>query len=247
MGIVSTLFDLIFLFSAIIVGFILYPFWINFVYRFNMGEDIRSDGPTTHLQKRGTPTMGGMVFVITVFIVSIFFNRSRTQTLFPLFIASIAGLLGIVEDFTKVYRKSGLPGFIEYHFGNFFKNKIHTVEASSVNLWNRIWNAFKSASNVVGSGSDSGLQTYHKFIFQGVLALFVAYWTYVKLGWDFLWFPLIGNVHIGFLYPIFVFLLFIVILNSVAFTDGLDGLAGGLSVISFLSFWILARYWITTL
>jgi phospho-N-acetylmuramoyl-pentapeptide-transferase len=44
------------------------------------------------------------------------------------------------------------------------------------------------------------------------------------------------------LYPIIIFIFFIVVLNSVAFTDGLDGLAGGLGIIAFLAFWVIATY-----
>src|SRR3990167_9007002 len=101
--------QLLYLFLTVAITFILYPIWIKFVYKFQMGEEIRGDGPKTHLSKRGTLTMGGLVFIFTVSLVTFFLNRSRTQTLFPLFIASLAGLFGLIEDFSKVYKKSGLP------------------------------------------------------------------------------------------------------------------------------------------
>ena len=107
--------QLLYLFLTVAITFILYPIWIKFVYKFQMGEEIRGDGPKTHLSKRGTPTMGGLVFIFTVSLVTFFLNRSRTQTLFPLFIACLAGLFGLMEDFSKVYKKSGLPGFLHYH------------------------------------------------------------------------------------------------------------------------------------
>jgi len=239
MGTIGLMLDLLLLLLAFLISSVLYPFWINFVYRFQMGESIRGDGPMTHKKKEGTPTMGGMVFVFTVAVVSLIFNRSRTQTLFPLFVATISGLLGMLEDFTKVYKKSGLPGFFEYNFGRFFKRK--HFGSIRIRVFDKIWGFFKEISRTVGSSDDSGIQTYKKFIVQGLIAGFVSYWTYFKLGWDYIWFPLLGNVHIGFGYPIFIFLLFIVIFNAVAFTDGLDGLAGGLATISFISFWALSR------
>lgn len=100
--------ELLFVFAACIVTFVLYPFWISFVYKYHMGEEIRKDGPKTHLQKRGTPSMGGLVFFITVSVITLLWNRSRTQTLFPIVVTSMAGLFGILEDFSKVYKKSGL-------------------------------------------------------------------------------------------------------------------------------------------
>lgn len=239
MGTVGLMLDLLLLFLASLISLVLYPLWINFVYRFQMGEHIRSDGPLTHKKKEGTPTMGGLVFVFTVALVSLVFNRSRTQTLFPLLVATLSGLLGLFEDFTKVYKKSGLPGFFHYHFKGLFRRK--STGVLNWGLLGKILNFFKKVLNMVGSSDDSGIQTYNKFIIQGLIAGFVSYWTYFKLGWDFIWFPLIGNVHIGFAYPFFIFLLFIGIFNAVAFTDGLDGLAGGLSTISFISFWALSR------
>jgi phospho-N-acetylmuramoyl-pentapeptide-transferase len=227
-----------YLFLAIFVAFMLYPLWISFVYRFQMGEDIRPEGPKTHLVKIGTPTMGGLVFVAVVALVTVFFNRSREQTLFPLFVALLSGLLGLMEDFTKVYRKSGLPGFFEYHFGKLFKT-LSLFKFRRTFIF-KPWDAFKEFWRIVGSSKESGIQTYQKFIFQALVAGFISYWTYFKLGWDYLWFPLVGDVHLGFFYAIFIFFLFIVVLNAVAFTDGLDGLVGGLGLISFISFWVIS-------
>ncbi len=93
------LLNLIYLFISSFLTFLLYPFWIKFVYKFHMGEEIREDGPATHLQKLGTPTMGGLVFILTVALITFVFNRSRTQTLFPVFVAALAGLFGLIEDF----------------------------------------------------------------------------------------------------------------------------------------------------
>jgi len=237
MGTVGILLDLIFLIVATLISFILYPFWINFVYKFNMGEAIRSDGPTSHVKKEGTPTMGGVIFVFTVAFISLIFNRSKTQTLFPVFVATLAGFLGMLEDFTKVYKKSGLPGFLEYHLGRIFRRKI----GKNRNIIGKLFEWFKDIFRVLGSSEESGIASYQKIVFQCIIAGFVSYWTYFKLGWDYIWFPLVGNVHVGFLYPVFIFIFFILILNSVAFTDGLDGLAGGLSLIALISFWTLSR------
>jgi phospho-N-acetylmuramoyl-pentapeptide-transferase len=229
--------QLLHLFLSAIISLVLYPVWIKFVYRYQMGEDVRSDGPQTHLAKKGTPTMGGLVFVLTVGLVTFLFNRSRDQTLFPLFVASLAGLFGLMEDLSKVYRKSGLPGFFEYHFGSPSLGKLGIV-LSRIIL--KPWMLFTEFWRLVGSKTDVGIQTHQKFLIQAVIAGFVSYWTYFKLGWDYIWFPLIGNVHVGIGYPIFIFLLFIAVLNFVAFTDGLDGLAGGLSFFAICAFWVIS-------
>ena len=230
--------QLIQLLITLVVTFLLYPLWINFVYKYHMGEEIRPDGPQSHLVKKGTPTMGGMVFIFTAAVMTLLFNKSRTQTLFPIFIASAAGLFGLMEDFAKVYRWLSLSEVFKLAITGPSKPKLS--DNSIVKFVLKPWNYFKELSRVVGSASGRGLHTYQKLIIQAVIAGFVSYWTYFKLGWDFLWLPLIGDVHIGFLYPIFVFFLFLLVLNFVAFTDGIDGLAGGLATISFTALWVVA-------
>lgn len=218
--------QLLYLFITGLLTFLLYPIWIKFVYKFQMGEEIREDGPETHLVKRGTPTMGGLVFILTVSIVTILVNRSRTQTLFPIFVAALAGLFGLIEDFTKVYKRSGLPGFFKYHLG--------FVQLKFLNWFKELW-------RIVGSKTDSGgLETYQKFMIQAAIGGFVAYWSYVKLGWDYFWLPLVGNVHVGIFYPIVIFFMFLAVLNFVAFADGVDGLAGGLAAIAFAALWVVS-------
>jgi phospho-N-acetylmuramoyl-pentapeptide-transferase len=229
--------QLLHLFVSAAISVVLYPVWIRFVYKYQMGEDVRTDGPQTHLAKRGTPTMGGLVFVLTVGLVTVFSNRSRDQTVFPLFVASLAGLFGLLEDLAKVYKRSGLPGFFEYHFGTL---SLGIVGVVLVRLVRKPWFFFTEFWRIVGSNTDVGIQTHQKFFIQAIIAGFVSYWTYFKLGWDYIWFPLIGNIHLGIGYPLFIFLLFIAVLNFVAFTDGLDGLAGGLSFFAFCAFWVIS-------
>lgn len=227
-----------YLIATAVLTAILYPFWINFVYRYHMGEEVRGEGPESHLKKMGTPTMGGLVFIFTVSLVTLLVNRSRTQTLFPIFVALMAGLFGLMEDFSKIYKTSGLRIF-------FRMNLIPRV--TSYNIFRKIygmllcpWGWFKEFWRVVGSSTDVGLKTYQKFLIQSLIGGFVAVWAFFKLGWDYIWLPLIGNVHIGFFYPIMIFILFIIVLNSFNITDGIDGLAGGLGMICFLAFWVIS-------
>ena len=224
--------QLIYLFLTFLITLALYPVWISFVYRFHLGEKIREDGPQTHLKKLGTPTMGGLVFIITVSLITFIFNRSRTQTLFPIFVASMAGLFGLIEDFSKLYNTTTFKREVGKNISGTFIYK----------LLLKPWYLFKEFWRVVGSNTDRGLQTYQKFLIQSLIGGFVSYWTYFKLGWDYIWLPLLGDVHIGIIYPITIFVLFVVILNFVAFTDGIDGLAGGLSLFSFGAFWILSTF-----
>ncbi|MBI2414698.1 phospho-N-acetylmuramoyl-pentapeptide-transferase [candidate division WWE3 bacterium] len=205
-----------------------------------MGERIRVDGPTTHIIKRGTPTMGGLVFIFVVAFITFVFNQSRTQTLFPVLVAGMAGLFGLIEDLSKIYKSNGINLYFKFPF----LQKIFTLPKflKMFSFIAKPWGWFVEFWRVVGSSDDRGLQTYQKFFIQSFIGGFVAYWTYFKLGWDYIWFPLIGNIQVGIFYPILIFLLFITVMNFVAFTDGVDGLASGLGIISFLAIWAIASF-----
>ena len=228
----------IYLLTTAAITFALYPIWISFVYKYHMGEKVREDGPATHAVKQGTPTMGGLVFILTTALVTFLFNQSRTQTLFPIFVAALAGLFGLIEDTIKIYRKTGYADvtLAKTHIINIFLLPLRFLASFLA----KPWQLFKEIMRIFGSSDGRGLLSYQKFLIHSAIGGFVAYWTYFKLGWDFIWLPLIGNVHLGFGYPIFIFILFMVVLNFVAFTDGVDGLAGGLALISFTSFWVIS-------
>jgi phospho-N-acetylmuramoyl-pentapeptide-transferase len=231
--------DLILLFISFGFSVVMYPFYIKFLYRFQLGEEIRGDGPESHQKKSGTPTMGGLVILISVFLTTLFFNLNITQTIFPLFIIALSGLFGIIEDLTKISVKTGYE-FFKFNPGNnlLIKNSkrfLNFIFGKPAQLFVEFW-------RMLGSKTERGLQSYQKFLIQAGIAGFVSYWTYFKLGWDYIWFPFIENITIGYFYPIFIFLFFFLVLNSVAITDGLDGLVGGLSLISFMSFWVICSF-----
>jgi phospho-N-acetylmuramoyl-pentapeptide-transferase len=228
--------DLILLFTSFFISVVLYPIYIKFLYRFQLGEGIRVDGPETHLKKSGTPTMGGLIILVSVFFTTLFLNLNITQTIFPLFVIALSGLFGIIEDLTKISAKIGYE-FFKFNPGNNFivksiKKSLNFILGKPAKLFVEFW-------RILGSKTDRGLQSYQKFLIQASIAGFVSYWTYYKLGWDYIWFPFIENITIGFWYPILIFFLFFLVLNSVAISDGIDGLVGGLSLIAFLAFWVI--------
>jgi phospho-N-acetylmuramoyl-pentapeptide-transferase len=230
------IFDFVLLFISLILGSVIYPLYISFLYRFQLGEEIREDGPASHQKKKGTPTMGGMVILLVVCLVTFSLNLNINQTIFPLFVISLSGLFGIIEDLTKIAVKNGYE-FFKFNPSNnkiikFFKKILNFVFGKPAELFVEFW-------RILGSTQERGLQSYQKFLIQAGIASFVSYWTYFKLGWDYIWFPLLGDIKVGLFYPIFIFLIFFLVLNSVAITDGLDGLVAGLSLISLFAFWTI--------
>jgi phospho-N-acetylmuramoyl-pentapeptide-transferase len=92
----------------------------------------------------------------------------------------------------------------------------------------------------MGGGKGGGFRMRHRFWLYALIAIVGAYWFYFKLQFDILHIPGLGNFTIGWWYiPLFIFVV-IATSFSVNQTDGLDGLAGGVLAIAFLSFGLIA-------
>lgn len=81
------------------------PF-IQMMQRLQFGQAVREDGPQTHLKKRGTPTMGGVVIIIGVLIGTLLWaDLSNLYVWLSMFIMVGYGLVGFLDDYLKVVRK----------------------------------------------------------------------------------------------------------------------------------------------
>lgn len=74
------------------------------LHKFKFGQEVRSDGPQSHLTKQGTPTMGGIVFLLSIGAYMSFFLRERT--LFAMIIMIGYGIVGLIDDILKIKGKS---------------------------------------------------------------------------------------------------------------------------------------------
>lgn len=94
--------------------------------------------------------------------------------------------------------------------------------------------------NIKEIGKNKGLQVLPKFFFLITFSVIGAFWFYFKLGYTSIHIPSVGDFDIGLWYiPLFI-LVITATSNAVNITDGLDGLAGGLLLIAFASFGVLA-------
>jgi len=93
--------------TAIIISFIFGPKIIAFLTKIKMGQEIRVDGPQSHLKKSGTPTMGGFLIIISV-ISSVFLWQDIKSFYSWLVIGAFLafGFLGFLDDYLKISRKS---------------------------------------------------------------------------------------------------------------------------------------------
>lgn len=176
---------------------------IPLLKKLHIGQSVSHTINERHLKKEGTPTMGGIIFILTTLIIMIvLYLRGSVEYSYNLIILLITflsyALLGFIDDFLKV----------RYH-------------------------------------NNKGIPTLVKLFFQTVIAI-VFYIIFRKNGGD----PTIEitflhtSINLGWAYGLFILLVLVGTSNAVNITDGLDGLAGGLSIITFLAYGVIT--WGTT-
>lgn len=107
---VRMLTEIMYLLVAFAITAILGKITIPILKKLKVGQSERLDGPRTHLKKQGTPTMGGIMIIITIIILTIvcvLINNDLITTILPVSLASVGfGLVGFVDDFKKVVLKN---------------------------------------------------------------------------------------------------------------------------------------------
>ncbi len=194
------------------------PLFVRLFKRLNWGQFIRSDGPQAHHTKRGTPTMGGIVFIVGAvlgYLVGHIVSGVPWTMVAVLVIGMMTGmgLIGFLDDFlkTRKQRSLGLGG------------------------WSKI------AGQVIIGTIFAVLAIHPEFLDENGLTPGSEYVSVVRdVPWldFFAWGPIIG---IG-LFVVWVNLIAVSASNGVNVADGLDGLASGAAIFSiaayiFIGFW----------
>ena len=172
--------------TCLIIG----PVLIPALRRLKFGQSVRSDGPQSHLQKQGTPTMGGVMFFFSMILGTVFLAGSSSVAWFMLVCALGFGFIGFIDDYIKIVKKRSL--------GLTAKQKLLAQLVFSIVL------AF--AADYIGISTAV---------------------TIPLLGW---------NVELAVGYAFFVVFLLVGTTNAVNLTDGLDGLASGVTQIVALGY-----------
>lgn len=194
--------------GAFLLAMLLTPIYTLLAYRYKFWKKQRTTSTTgeklevfTKLHadkfKRNIPTMAGVIFVISITLITVLFNLNRGQTWLP--IAALIGgaFVGLLDDF--------------------------------INLRSQ------------GKGA-AGLRASIKFMMITAIGLALGWFFFVKLGAIAINIPFIGGLTLGWLIiPLFAFAV-VATSNAVNISDGLDGLAGGLLAISYVTFGIIALF-----
>lgn len=201
---------------SMVFTLLLTPLFAKAFRRLNLGQFYRADTPTAHVIKRGTPSMGGIVFItaaILGYFVGHLVGRDSVSGSGLLALAMMAGLgaIGFLDDFLKVKRKNslGLAGWYKILF-----TVIVAIVFAIIALNYRDANGRAPASTAISFVRDLNLNFVIIFGATFGIIAFVA------------WIVLITTA----------------VSNAVNLTDGLDGLAAGASIFAigsyvFIGFW----------
>jgi phospho-N-acetylmuramoyl-pentapeptide-transferase len=193
--------------TALFLCVALGPWLIAKLRQFQIGQFIREEGPKSHQQKAGTPTMGGVLIIISIVIPTLLWADLRNVYVWVAMASLVAyGWIGFLDDYAKVTnrRNLGISGkrklFYQFIVGFWFAAALMVMRGHG---------EFSTALNV------PFVKGYQPSLLIG--GLLANPWTY-----------LLGVLP----FAIFVALVVVFSSNAVNLTDGLDGLAIGLMVIS---------------
>ena len=89
--------------TALVIAFLVGPWMIRRLAQYKVGQQVRDDGPQSHLSKAGTPTMGGALILVAVAVATLLWaDLSNRQVWLVLGVTLIFGLIGAVDDYQKL-------------------------------------------------------------------------------------------------------------------------------------------------
>lgn len=164
-----------------------------------------------HHKKAGTPVGGGLLLVLTTLGLFLFFSAA-----FIFFKIPITSNYQPTLNEIKVL----LFTFVFFSFLGLYD------DLAKILFWQK--------------ESFFGLRMRHKLVVEVILALIISYWINVELKVDFINIPYFGVFHLGGMYILFATFVIVAFANAVNITDGLDGLASGVLMITLSAFWVIA-------
>ena len=195
--------DTVFAISLLLVAFFLtvlmLPRLIKYLHVLKFGQAIREEGPQSHMHKKGTPTMGGISFIISIVIslvIAVFLDSKNMQYYFLFIYTTISfSIIGYIDDMLIVVKKK-----------------------------------------------NDGLAPRKKLMLQILFSvIFYILVTYIYKDINYIHIPgLDYNLNISYLYLIFLVFWQTGFSNAVNLTDGLDGLATSVTIITTSTFALLA-------
>ena len=197
---------------AFIISAVTGKFLIPYLRKLHFGQTILEEGPKWHKGKQGTPTMGGIMFIVAIVVVTMistviyaftgadlvnsFFADIPRECMFifcGLGLAVANGFIGFIDDYIKVVKKRNLG----------------LTASQKLILQFLVAAAFLAVLAIAGYGTTTTI-------------------------------PFVGKVDLGFFYYIIAAVAIVGIVNSVNLTDGIDGLDGSVTFFACVAFMLIA-------
>lgn len=91
--------------TALLMSLVIGPFLIRWLKAYHVGQRIRKLGPQNHQKKAGTPTMGGMLIIVSLFVSTLFWADLTNRYIWMVMIATLGfGMIGFLDDYVKLVR-----------------------------------------------------------------------------------------------------------------------------------------------
>lgn len=221
---------------------------IRILQRKQIGEEVRDLGLEGQLQKKGTPTMGGIIIILGIIIPTLFFARlDNVYVLLMLGTTIFLGFIGFIDDYIKVFRKNkkGLAGKFKI-LGQVLLGIIVVATLfinDDVMVRRHVRDADGNNVRITVTDPVSGKQM-QRFVTEDVKSTITTI-PFVK-GNEFNYKWLVGSWDQKFwwlkwvVYAIAIVLIITAVSNAANLTDGIDGLATGTSAISGATLGVLA-------
>ena len=178
------------------ISALLAPVVIPWLRRLKIGQTVREDGPTAHLKKNGTPTMGGIIILAGVSATTLIFLSDYPGCAPILFLTVGFGIIGFLDDYIKVVCRRSM--------------------------------GLSPLQKLAGQIAVTGVFAYYLLTYTDVsLAMKVPFEPEIFLDFGFWNLPILFFVVLG-------------TVNGVNFTDGLDGLAGSVTLMVAVFFTVVA-------
>jgi phospho-N-acetylmuramoyl-pentapeptide-transferase len=209
---------------------------INILRRKQVGEDIRDLGLTGQLQKRGTPTMGGIIIIAAILVPTLLFARLDNVYVILLIIATCwLGMIGFIDDYIKVFRKNkeGLAGRFK------IAGQIGLGLIVGLTLYFNDDVVIREVSPTSVASIQKPLEDQVKYNDVKSTKTTVPFFKNNELDYNKM-LPFIPSEYTWIIYVLVVILFVTAVSNGANITDGIDGLAAGISGIIGLSLAILA-------
>ena len=221
--------------TALLIAIIFGRSIIDFLRRKQIGEEIRDLGLQGQLQKRGTPTMGGIIILLSILVPTLLFGRLDNIYIQLMLVSTVwLGLIGGLDDYIKVFRhhKEGLNG----------RFKIVGQVGLGLIVGTTMWLAPQivvrerttmPVETLVANDDGSVVEQFRQTVevrTERVKTLKTTIPFHKNNELDYAWFTAGNQQAAWLLYVLVAILVVTAVSNGANLTDGLDGLATGVSV-----------------